>query len=215
MPKFSEGQVAIGLLALFAFWLFVVLPIMFAQSEYWTIAEHELKITDTLVAVFTALLFFATLLLFFATRALVLGAEKTAERQLRAYVFAQVDCLKRVDNDWRCDITIKNSGQTPAYKMTQKIRSEVLKDPTEKNFDFKATPPDESKSSMAPGGTITASVKIEPPDQLAKGEYLYVFGEIHYLDAFDKERHTKFRFYNDNTTPPGKMLVATLGNEED
>jgi hypothetical protein len=110
MPKFSEGQVAIGLLALFAFWLFVVLPIMFAQSEYWTIAEHELKITDTLVAVFTALLFFATLLLFFATRALVLGAEKTAERQLRAYVFAQVDCLKRVDNDWRCERCLASSA---------------------------------------------------------------------------------------------------------
>ena len=48
-------------------------------SEYWTIFGHHLKITDTLLVLFT-------FTLWWATRDLVKGAEATAERELRAYI---------------------------------------------------------------------------------------------------------------------------------
>jgi hypothetical protein len=47
---------------------------------------RPLKITDTLLVGFTFLLFLATVALFFATRDLVDGADKNAEKQLRAYI---------------------------------------------------------------------------------------------------------------------------------
>jgi hypothetical protein len=56
-------------------------------TEFWpSILGFRLKITDTLVALFTAALSIATFFLWRATRNLVKGADDTAQRQLRAYV---------------------------------------------------------------------------------------------------------------------------------
>jgi len=86
MPNFSEGKFAIGSLVFFAFWLFVVLPVVHAQpypgppeaTEYWTIARHHLKITDTLLVVFTFFLAVSTVFLWLATR----RSAQIAERAL-------------------------------------------------------------------------------------------------------------------------------------
>ncbi|MFZ3180957.1 MAG: hypothetical protein WA156_12290, partial [Methylocystis silviterrae] len=43
-------------------------------------------------------------------------ARGTAESELRAYVFAEQAILKRDGNVFKATVTIKNSGQTPAYK---------------------------------------------------------------------------------------------------
>jgi hypothetical protein len=59
-----------------------IVPGLLSSQESWI---HLLR-TDP-VASFTALLFFATGAIWWATRGLVKGAEKTSERQLRAYVF--------------------------------------------------------------------------------------------------------------------------------
>lgn len=91
----SEGKYALGFLAFFALWIFVVLPALYFPApqdgqgtEYWPpIFGYRLKVTDTLVALFTGGLFVATWLLWEATKKLVQGAELTAERQLRAYVY--------------------------------------------------------------------------------------------------------------------------------
>src|ERR1700733_4819113 len=67
-------------------------------TEFWpTIFSVRLKITDTLVALFTALLFFATLALWWATRGLVVGADETARRQLRAYISIMPARLRRIN----------------------------------------------------------------------------------------------------------------------
>jgi hypothetical protein len=58
----------------------------YEASEFWTVWGRTLKITDSLLVGFTFLLFLATVALFVATRDLVDGADKTAERQLRAYI---------------------------------------------------------------------------------------------------------------------------------
>jgi len=56
-------------------------------TEFWPpFFGYRLKVTDTLIAAFTALLFAATFFLWFTTRNLVRGADDTSKRQLRAYL---------------------------------------------------------------------------------------------------------------------------------
>jgi len=90
-------------------------------SEFWTIFGHRLKITDTLLVLFTFTLWWATL-------GLVSGADETAERDLRAYVLLE-DTFFIYEGEHRTDapnreytdvhkIRIKNFGRTPAFDMS-------------------------------------------------------------------------------------------------
>jgi hypothetical protein len=101
-------------------------------TEFWPpIFGHRLKITDTLIALFTALLFIATFLLWVATRNLVRGADDTSQRQLRAYLGVERIQLSSqnldaadykpagrfrglVHRDFLL-VTVRNFGSTPAY----------------------------------------------------------------------------------------------------
>src|ERR1700731_188636 len=104
-------------------------------TEYWSIFGHRVKITDTLLVIFT-------FTLWLATRDLVATSKDTAQRQLRAYVsgggmrtrgeregpigvrhhpLAHVIETDTVPVRWRIiepldsfDIHINNHGQTPA-----------------------------------------------------------------------------------------------------
>ncbi len=75
------------------------------------------------VATFTLILAIATGLLWWSTRKLVLGAEDTAMRQLRAYVHnTSYVALPILDNDrkitaWQFGIMWENVGQTPAVRL--------------------------------------------------------------------------------------------------
>jgi hypothetical protein len=90
-------------------------------TEFWPpFYGYRLKVTDTLLAGITFLLFLATFALWLATRKLVRSAEKTAQRQLGAYVFvsgARIIHGITDNNILEVHVEIKNSGQTPAYKM--------------------------------------------------------------------------------------------------
>ncbi len=79
-------------------------------SEYWPpLFGYKVKITDSLLVIFT-------LLLWIATRGLVTGAEKTAKRQLRAYM-----CLENIVYERNelplLYLRIKNFGNTPAHNI--------------------------------------------------------------------------------------------------
>ena len=55
-------------------------------SEFWpSFNRYRIKVTDSLLVIFTFLLFIATLLLWWSTKRLVKGADASSERQLRAY----------------------------------------------------------------------------------------------------------------------------------
>lgn len=101
-------------------------------TEFWpSFMGYRLKITDTLIALFTALLFFATIALWLSTRGLVRGADDTSKKQLRAYIGVQdivLKCAGFSDQNYRpidrsighihkdfILLTIKNFGLTPAY----------------------------------------------------------------------------------------------------
>src|SRR5260221_9762787 len=89
-------------------------------SEFWSIGGRCLKITDSLLVVFTALLFAATVFLYLATRNLVVGAQDTAKRQLRAYVAVAAHDGPRLQSDKPISVSVQltNLGQTPAHHVT-------------------------------------------------------------------------------------------------
>jgi hypothetical protein len=172
-------------------------------TEFWPpFLGYRLKVTDTLVAAFTALLFFATIALWLATRKLVKGADDTGRRQLRAYLsmspklfsnfvagsFVQIEFLQR------------NHGQTPAFNITHIFDIAVFPTPLPIGFVFPAPtwivdsnhtifPADDAKGWFNRGVPVTAT---EVAGVAAYTHKIHIWGVTTYRDAFQKTRETKF-----------------------
>ena len=193
-------------------------------SEYWTIGGHSLKITDSLLVVFTALLFTATLFLYCATRSLVTGAEETARRQLRAYI-SLVKAIQ-VENTVNPGLaayatTIRNSGQTPAYEITSWWGIGVQKHPLTGRL---GPPPNPTPGSdVILGNGAEQGNKEEVRTQFSPREMqdvrsgvaaIYVWGRIEYRDCFNHRHFTNFCLFQ--TDPVGGILrYSRIGNDAD
>lgn len=129
-------------------------------------------------------------------------AEETAERQLRAYVMTGAFDVEGIADGKTPSVTIelKNSGQSPARHMTSRLDIALLENPPPvSKFTLKGIETN-SRSPVAPGGSYAVTVFLDRPisDQdiivLKGGRWaLYVWGQIDYIDAFDKPRWTTFR----------------------
>src|SRR5437879_12201204 len=104
--------------------------------------EHP---TEWLLALLNALLVLYTARLWHATRTLVLGAEDTAKRQLRAYIslehiffiesgLTNTGMSYLSGDDYSVKIRIRNHGQTPAHQMT--IWSNSIEKAPAVDFDY-------------------------------------------------------------------------------
>jgi hypothetical protein len=188
------------------------------------IASHDANIS----ADFTIILGLATLLLWGATRDLVDGAEITAERQLRAYIFVgEMEVTGAGTPKAQVVIKITNTGQTPGYDVTVSTASCTFDVPGEITFDPTAVGPDSSRFVLGPraGGQRNIPLGthcVTHPEHIAamkagKG-VLYVWGEILYRDAFNKSRYTRFRHMIGGSVgwpDDGKVTVCPEGNEAD
>jgi hypothetical protein len=147
---------------------------------------------------FTALLFIVTGLLWHATRSLVTGAEDTARRQLRAYVFV-VDVAPGsgvqppLAVSYR--LTLKNSGQTPAYDV--RIRGRLALVPPGQAPPVPTEPLERtSRVVIAPGAVVYHDTRTPTTGSeewavlQAQTHDVYLSGVIWYRDAFGTERHT-------------------------
>ena len=176
-------------------------------SEYWVIFDRKLKITDCLLVIFTGLLFASTVLLWWHTRQLVLGADKTAERQLRAYVFLDPEnemtfvSPASTTSTIEIEIHVRNTGLTPAYDVVGESWVALDVWPIPENFNFSGPPsgqPD-NRFIIPPNSRIhyhTGTARPMTAQELAAMESgtacIYVYGRISYRDAFDKPRYTNF-----------------------
>lgn len=187
---------------------------------------------EAITAAATVLLAFLTLTLaggtiglWFATRRLVRGAENTAERQLRAYIF--VSDSSRLGGpspapEFR--IVVKNFGQTPARNGTYWVSSKIDKYNSTAGFD---RPKDAGTGRFKSGpfhvSTVTG-INVEPGKLRLEGDRLtdfregkiafFVFGELNYTDVFDKYKITKFRLmYTIGGEPHGKLSNSEEGNK--
>jgi hypothetical protein len=133
------------------------------------------------------------------------GSESTAEngrRQLRAYVFPDQANLvwQGTVKPTLAEIVIKNSGQTPAYRLSTATAAVVGDYPL--RGDLHVPPMPDDHTVVPPNGSYALSVTLAQPltgDQLKgiqKGtQAIYAFGEISYVDAFNECRMTRYRFY--------------------
>jgi hypothetical protein len=177
--------------------------------ELTTIVFEKLGDPHTATAVFTALLFVATFFLWIATRSLVRGADKTAERQLRAYVFIE-DCIfnEHPAGGWHIHLMVKNSGQTPAYDVVIKAEREIgPAKPDDVLLPLSGQIETQSKVSVAPGKIATSMYPCNwdhcdlPPGieswNLARQnrKRAYLWGRIDYV-TFGVPRFTTFQMVN-------------------
>jgi hypothetical protein len=171
-------------------------------TEFWPpFFGYKLKITDTLLALFTAGLLIATWYLFLATRRLVRGAEDTARRQLRAYVFidgGSIDYI--IANDLAVMLTghvwLKNFGGTPAYDCRIWTRIDVFNDP---RATLSASSGN-TKTIVGPSAICTSTVSKGPITQNdlrainSNEKFVFFWGEIEYRDAFNSVHRYRFHF---------------------
>ncbi len=191
-------------------------------TEFWpSFRGYRLKITDTLLAAFTFLLFIATVFLYCATRALVKGVEDTAQRQLRAYVSEQVDIanLQTLNRGYLAPIEIKNTGLTPAYDLHCWAMLAWLDDPESRAYLFEAPARTigDPRFVVNPGSShsLCAEIELNGQEMNATHKRLYIWGEIKYLDAFKKPHTKKFRLYQLVRSGTAIWAYCDQGNDAD
>lgn len=177
-----------------------VLPVTF--NAYKVCAGHFISENqEAIIALGTIVIALFTIILGIATVSLVNGADKTAERQLRAYVGVDAVSVSGISpNAEPCAmITIRNFGQTPAYDLTHvgDIRLAPFPDAGTLEPITSAIPP---KQPLHPNAIIIKSVELRHSltnEQLASVRHrnaaIYIFGIIKYRDTFGHERTTKYR----------------------
>jgi hypothetical protein len=170
--------------------------------------EEIIAVGTVFIAVFTIVLGLFTVSLAGSTDKLVKGADKTAERQLRAYVFLDgIDLRKFNDavpniSPWRFRIAWKNAGNTRARGLISKVSHDVV-DLTQQPLETFAFQ-DEPDAQMF-RGLIGPSQSVNPTPipvidlhlhSAGDGETaLLIWGWAEYQDVFSETVHrTEFGF---------------------
>jgi hypothetical protein len=196
MGKDWDEKIAIVAVIAFALWLFVCLPLIYLPSQ-----EH---VHGELLGIKYGewLLVGATMALFWATRQLVTGADKTAKRQLRAYL--HVSEARFTDIGFPSAIFLvnyTNTGQTPAYDVYSSIALHFGK--FRLSEELKAVGSG-TKGMITLGRDGEGHARIVAPRGLSGEEYaavrdgksaVFVYGVITYRDIFGDRWTTEFRYY--------------------
>jgi hypothetical protein len=129
-----------------------------------------------------------------------ISGERHSERELRAYVFPveiKVENFK-TQTPIVAFVKVENTGQTPAYKFT--CYAKMVGGPFPQK-DFSAPEKtDLPVTYLGPGGAMWFTPRgdhlltSEQSEAITQGTAaIYVFGKIHYVDAFKRQRRTDFR----------------------
>jgi hypothetical protein len=135
----------------------------------------------------------------------------TSRAQLRAYVLTSKSVVTNFVSGGterpEAQVTIKNSGQTPAYNVVNVGGFAIDKYPPPPTLDLIISDddfaaPGRTREVLGPGDTSISVVSLNRPPltapeiaSLTTGtSIIYVFGEIRYRDAFGREQWTKYRF---------------------
>jgi hypothetical protein len=205
----TQGWFAIGSLFLFAVWLLIVLPLIYLPSGQIEGGWLGVKPGEWLMFFATVLLFVATVGLWLATVRLVKGAEKTAERQLRAYISVTskgLDEQSEVQERYAHYLELRNTGQTPAYDLKIESVTNSLTHPVPSEFCFPFDPPGANPSVMMLGAGLRAE-HVSYADQIlddgellltkspGSGHRVYTYGTVSYRDVFGRSRRTEFCYF--------------------
>ncbi|HEV2680918.1 MAG TPA: hypothetical protein VGV14_10500 [Rhodanobacter sp.] len=165
------------------------------------------------VAIFTLTLWLASVEQARLTRKSIEAAQKSSERQLRAYVFATA--TKLVDYEvgkrpW-VHVRVKNHGQTPAYNFRQSYRAGFQDYPLTSQIP---TTKDTSADfiNIGPGGHVEVKIGLEEVFTVGKETLLksgtkafYFLGYVEYTDAFGNDQWLEYCFYVGGDQAPGMI----------
>jgi hypothetical protein len=190
----SQSKIALIALIVFAAWLFIALPMIYLPDGIEFPKEPlGMKAGEWLLS-------FATFGLWYATWRLVKGADKTAERQLRAYVGAFEMSLSASASTFSSVIKTKNFGSTPASNFRTSIRlgwqpapvaSIPISEPNWLSAGVTLMPGEETTTicELFVGPALSQIYSDVVAGKLA----IYLSGYIDYRDAFGCDRRTTIR----------------------
>jgi hypothetical protein len=179
----------------------------------------------TVTGIATVFLAIITAWLVFVAR----DQSNTTRAQLRAYVFvsgARIVHGITDNNILEAHIEIKNSGQTPAYKLTSVCGLAFDTYPPPQSITL--TVPDQDYLSLAktqmvlgPGDKTFPIARERPLTSIGKANLvagtmaIWVYGEIRYRDAFRREQWTKYRLIIGGPfgVSGGQLTACEEGNE--
>jgi hypothetical protein len=213
-----------------------------APSEWRKKFICESKITDAVIAGLTFfLMIFTGLLVWVGNK-----QERTTRRQMRAFVYLDRGSIYNVASPINplpiyrptgaevvspfegplAQLTIKNTGSTPAYRVEHWGNIFVSDFPLQQPLPSAKNTNKAPTSAIAPGGINTKSVKIA--QRLTDAEIagirtgtmaIWVYGEIIYWDAFKRKRTTHYRLFHNSTSGAigvsNDLTWAEDGNEAD
>jgi hypothetical protein len=160
-------------------------------------------------------------------------AQRTAHRQLRAYIAVELTTITDGSDltppsdvgTVRGVVVVKNNGQTPAYDVVTWAGIDIARISEEKNLVAPAETGGIAVTAMGPGGTTSHNRSLLRPltdheiSEVKTGKSsIYLFGRTSYRDVFGKRHSTKFRVrYSGNWPPVGgpAMNFCETGNEAD
>jgi hypothetical protein len=150
----------------------------------------------------------------------------TSRAQLRAYVLVSKSVVTTAFPE--AQVTIKNSGQTPAYNVINVGGFAMDRYPPPPTLDLiisdgEFASPARSREVLGPGDSSVSVVSAARPPltapekaSLANGTcIIYVYGEIRYRDTFGREQWTKYRFMMGGPVGVrgGQLAACEEGNE--
>lgn len=180
-----------------------------ASAEIWQYTAiifqfiHEYR--EEIIAIGTVILAFATGFLWFATRSLAKSAERTTQKQLRAYVSLESGGVDKTSVDGQPGVVIrvdlKNYGTTPGYDFRAWMNVPTVLDNAAVPFTGPSTSlADRSASILGPGSLAHMQTAAAFPrgavdlEEIRNGtKTIFVWGGADYVDAFGHPRHFTFR----------------------
>lgn len=153
---------------------------------------------------------------------------RTAQRQLRAYVLPDKGSLfdgtmsnppqPVYANVPGAVLTIRNTGQTPAYKVVSWARIDVA--PINEPRLYKPQLSQVFSTTLGTGGTMPKQLWFDRPltqeelTRVLEGTYaIYLHGRIEYRDVFKKKRFTNFRLHYSGQFPLLQGMVFNFSEQ--
>jgi hypothetical protein len=197
MLKISEGQFALGGLAVFVIWFFMVLPFLHSTPARALTTEDRLADYTLWLERYTLAVAIVTAFLVVATIALAIIAFlqwRDSRILQRAYLASEPRGLHEMtDGTTIAHVRFANFGNMPARSVRNEI--EIGWSPDDEKSDFKAiTIPEANPDTLLliPKGQYERGTRnLSEQDAVryrAKEGYVYVWGRVEYDDGFGEPR---------------------------
>lgn len=124
----------------------------------------------------------------------------SAQRQLRAYIFVKATTAVVANGKTRCEAVVKNSGQTPAYSVRDRVEVWIDTYPDAASPPVLSSGDNEHPICIGPTGEVVVwnDVDVSPADLKeirAERKAVWMIAEVTYVDTFGKKWKTEVKTF--------------------